>query len=299
MIWGVGSGLMRAKDTIGLEKLLAQVLPVARLAGQRILEVLRKGYAVRRKQDKSPLTTADLAAHQAIVRGLGALNPTYPVLSEESPLEDIAARHRWPIYWLVDPLDGTREFLKGNGEFSVNIALIQGHRPVLGVVHMPVADRLWKAARGLGAWRLHQGSWQRIHARRLPEVPVIAGSHSHARPCLEAFLKQLGPHKEIRMGSVAKACLVAEGSADLYPRFGPTSEWDTAAAQCILEEASGRLIDFAGHPLRYNQRDTLENPPFLALGDPQADWLERIRAMHLDDCTRPPEKIADALDGGD
>jgi 3'(2'), 5'-bisphosphate nucleotidase len=265
-----------APSSARLSVLLEAAVALAREAGARILEIQRGGYEVTAKADESPLTTADLAAHEILVTGLEALADPLPVLSEESAPAVHRARRRWRTFWLVDPLDGTRAFVRGDGEFSVNVALIHGDRPVLGVVHAPAGGRLWAALRGAGAWRERAGTRHPIRTRRVPATPVVAGSRSHGRPCLERFLRQIGPHRELRMSSIAKACLVAEGAADLYPRFGPTSEWDTAAAQCILEEAGGALTDFTGRPLRYNRRETLENPPFLAFGDPDHGWVERV-----------------------
>jgi 3'(2'), 5'-bisphosphate nucleotidase len=179
----------------------------------------------------------------------------------------------------VDPLDGTKEFLKRNGEFTVNIALVDGHRAVLGVVYAPVLDRSYFGAVELGAWRDEAGGApQAIAVQRTARSPLkVVGSRSHPAPELADYLAALGTHEITDMGSSLKICLVAEGAADLYPRFGPTSEWDTAAAQAILESAGGRMIDTAGRPLRYNSKDDLLNPHFLAFGDPRRDWLAPIR----------------------
>ncbi len=280
-------------DETRLWRLLDAVAAIAQRAGQRIRQVQAGGYQVAHKADQSPVTTADLAAHETILSGLTALEPRLPVLSEESEATIHAQRHRWTTYWLVDPLDGTRGFIRGDGEYSVNIALIRDHVPVLGVVHTPATGRLWLAAHGLGAWRLADGRRTPIRTRPAPGVPVVAGSRSHGRPCLERFLRLVGPHREIRMSSIAKACLVAEGSADLYPRFGPTSEWDTAAAQCILEQAGGALTDFQGRPLQYNRGTSLENPPFVAVGDPTAGWIPILARANLE-CRGSPEATAPA-----
>ena len=252
---------------------------IARAAGVAILEVYRTDFTVARKSDDSPLTEADRAAHDVIVRSLAELDRDIPVLSEESAPEDHATRRNWSRYWLVDPLDGTKEFLKRNGEFTVNIALVEGHRAVLGVVYAPVLDRSYFGAVELGAWRDEAGGApQAIAVQRTARSPLkVVGSRSHPAPELADYLAALGPHEITDMGSSLKICLVAEGAADLYPRFGPTSEWDTAAAQAILESAGGRMIDKAGRPLRYNSKDDLLNPHFLAFGDPQRDWLTPIQ----------------------
>jgi 3'(2'), 5'-bisphosphate nucleotidase len=258
--------------------LLPQVCAIARAAGDVILEVYGREFAVTRKDDDSPLTEADQLAHTLIRRELARLAPPLPLLSEESAPEERAQRRSWPRYWLVDPLDGTKEFLKRNGEFTVNIALVEGHRAAMGVVYAPVLDRLYYGAVGIGAWREGDGAVEAIGVRRTAGSPLrVVGSRSHPSPELAAYLAALGSYEIMDMGSSLKICLVAEGAADLYPRLGPTSEWDTAAAQAILESAGGRMIDTAGQPLRYNSKDDLLNPHFLAFGDQQQDWLAPIR----------------------
>lgn len=266
-------------DSSETRLLLNAVCDIARAAGAAILEVYRTDFTVARKSDDSPLTDADRAAHDVIVHSLAKLDRDTPVLSEESAPEDHATRRSWSRYWLVDPLDGTKEFLKRNGEFTVNIALVEDHRAVLGVVYAPVLDRAYFGAVDLGAWRDEGGSAsQPIAVQRTARSPLkVVGSRSHPAPELADYLAALGPHEITDMGSSLKICLVAEGAADLYPRFGPTSEWDTAAAQAILESAGGRMIDTAGRPLRYNSKDDLLNPHFLAFGDPQRDWLTPIQ----------------------
>jgi 3'(2'), 5'-bisphosphate nucleotidase len=258
--------------------LLPQVCAIARAAGRVILEVYGRDFAVTSKDDDSPLTEADQLAHGLIRRELARLAPPLPLLSEESAPEERAERRSWARYWLVDPLDGTKEFLKRNGEFTVNIALVDGHRAVLGVVYAPVLDRLYYGAIDVGAWRESGHGAEAIGVRRTAAAPLrIVGSRSHPSAELAAYLAGLGPYEITDMGSSLKICLVAEGAADIYPRLGPTSEWDTAAAQAILESAGGRMIDTAGQPLRYNTKDDLLNPHFLAFGDRQQDWLAPIR----------------------
>jgi 3'(2'), 5'-bisphosphate nucleotidase len=210
---------------------------------------------------------------------LTALDGDIPVLSEESAPTDRATRRSWSRYWLVDPLDGTKEFVKRNGEFTVNIALVDEHRAVLGAVYAPVLDRMYSGAVGLGSWREDaRGARQPIGVREAAAAPLrVVGSRSHPSPELAEYLAALPPYEITDMGSSLKICLVAEGAADIYPRLGPTSEWDTAAAQAILESAGGRMIDLAGRPLRYNSKDDLLNPHFLAFGDQQRDWLVPIQ----------------------
>jgi len=260
-------------------QLLDAVCAIARAAGRAILDVYGREFGVEIKADHSPLTEADRWAHDIIARDLADLAVTAPLLSEESPPRELAQRRSWPRFWLVDPLDGTKEFLKRNGEFTVNIALVDEHRAVLGAVFAPALDRMYCGALPLGAWRQDgAGPTQAIRVRRTAAAPLrVVGSRSHPSPELAGYLTGLGPHEITDMGSSLKICLVAEGAADIYPRLGPTSEWDTAAAQAILESAGGRMIDTSGQPLRYNAKDDLLNPHFLAFGDAARDWLTPIR----------------------
>ncbi len=262
------------------ERLLDAACEIARDAGRAILEVYgRADFAVVQKSDNSPLTEADQVAHGIISRSLLALDRGLPVLSEESLPAEHATRRAWSRYWLVDPLDGTKEFVKRNGEFTVNIALVEDHRAVLGAVYAPVLDRMYSGAIGHGAWRADAGDARRsIAVRSEAATPLrVVGSRSHPTPELAAYLAGPPNYEITDMGSSLKICLVAEGAADIYPRLGPTSEWDTAAAQAILESAGGRMIDVAGRPLRYNSKDDLLNPYFLAFGDQRRDWLAPIQ----------------------
>jgi 3'(2'), 5'-bisphosphate nucleotidase len=252
-----------------------EVAAVAREAGRGILEVYQGAFAVERKDDDSPLTAADLAAHRVIVAALPEIEPGVPVLSEESAAVDWGTRSRWHRYWLVDPLDGTREFVKRNGEFTVNIALVEDGQPVLGVVHSPVSGYTVVGQKGAGAWKLGSAP-ERLGTRSAPPVPVVAGSRSHGSEAERRFLASLGAHERVAMGSSLKFCLIAEGRADLYLRLGPTSEWDTAAGQCVLEAAGGSVTDLDGRPLRYNRRASLINPSFIASGEPGRDWLRHL-----------------------
>jgi 3'(2'), 5'-bisphosphate nucleotidase len=264
-----------------LSGLLEAAKSIARRAGREILEVYGTDFEARAKADDSPLTEADLRAHRLIVAELSRLTPQLPVLSEESSTEFSAEqRAGWTRYWLVDPLDGTKEFVARNGEFTVNIALIDGHRPMLGVVHVPVSDSTYSGIVGVGAWREANERppspiCVRHHAR--PVLRVL-GSRSHGSPRLATALAALGPHELVSAGSSIKLCLVADGSADLYPRLGPTSEWDIAAGQAVVEAAGGQVVDLAaGEALRYNARPTLLNPDFLAYGDADC-WRRWPRA---------------------
>jgi 3'(2'), 5'-bisphosphate nucleotidase len=258
-----------------------EVLEIARGAARTILTVYDRGFDTTLKADASPLTAADTASHDFICAALRALTPGMPILSEESAALPYAERRAWSRYWLVDPLDGTREFIKRNGEFTVNIALIDGGRPMLGVVCTPVGGACHYARSGHGAFRSDApGSSRTIRTRRAQAGRLTAvGSRSHGTPRQDAFFTALGPDTQVTsIGSSLKFCLVAEGAADVYPRFGPTSEWDTAAAHCVLAEAGGRVMTLDGAELRYNGKESLLNPEFVAVGDRDFYWQEMIQA---------------------
>lgn len=257
-------------------ELLAQVAEIAREAGREILEVYASGTAdARTKADDSPLTVADLRAHACIVKRLGALERAWPVLSEEAATTPYTVRASWARYWLVDPLDGTKEFLARNGQFTVNIALVEEHEPTLGVVHVPVGEVSYQGLPGRGAWRQRAGGAREpIRAAAASSHPVrVAGSRSHRGDSLDGFLARLGAHELVAIGSALKFCLVAEGTADVYPRLGPTSEWDTAAAHAVVSGAGGVVARLDGEPLRYNRQESLLNPFFVAYGPRDHDWL--------------------------
>ncbi len=251
---------------------------LAREAGQRILEIYATDFTVWEKNDRSPLTQADMAAHDTILKGLSELTPDIPVLSEESTDIPFKECRAWQRYWLVDPLDGTREFIKRNGEFTVNIALIEDHQPVIGVVYTPVTGITYLARHGKGACKQAKGHAPApIHVQKLAARPIrVAGSRSHRGHSLNRFLSRIGEHEFISMGSSLKSCLVAEGKADIYVRLGPTSEWDTAAAQCVVEEAGGHITDTTMRPLRYNTKESWLNPHFLVFGDDSHNWSQYL-----------------------
>lgn len=250
---------------------------LAREAGDAILAVYARDFSVETKDDDSPLTQADLASHRIIVEGLRRLAPDIPVLSEEDADIPWSVRRQWTRHWLVDPLDGTREFVKKNGEFTVNIALIEDGRPVLGVVFAPVTDYLLHAEAGVGAFLRERGQDIVLQTRRPATSPLrVAASRSHLDERTAAALARMGETERHGLGSSLKFCRIAEGSIDVYPRFGPTSEWDTAAAQCVLEAAGGAVLRLDGTPLDYNRKENILNPFFIALGDtslPWRDWL--------------------------
>jgi len=253
---------------------------LARTAGAAIMRVYAGDFAVERKHDNSPLTAADLAAHRAILDGLHVLTPQIPVLSEEAA-EEIpwSVRRAWSRYFLVDPLDGTREFVKRNGEFTVNIALIEEHRPTLGVVYAPALGEMYWAWHNGNAFFFTstQNAQVPLHTRRRGDPLIIAGSRSHADPRLAAALEKLGAHELRPLGSSLKFCRAARGEVDLYIRYGLTSEWDTAAGQCVLEQAGGGVVDLSGAPLRYNTKESLLNTDFLAFGDGNVQWAALLR----------------------
>ena len=261
--------------TASTRELLDAAVAIARRAGEAILEVYEGRYQVTLKDDDSPLTQADLASHAVITDALAGLEPRCPVLSEESAHIPAEVRRAWPRYWLVDPLDGTREFVSRNGEFTVNIALIDGHEPVLGVVHVPVSGVTYTGIVGRGANRREPGGDARAIRVRTPcaDPVVVVGSRSHANPEMEKYLQPLGRYELVSMGSSLKFCVLAEGQADFYPRLGPTSEWDTAAAHAVVLAAGGRIVQLDGRPLRYNTKASLLNPEFLVIADAERDWL--------------------------
>lgn len=252
-----------------LPALAEALVPIAIRAGEAIMSVYEGAFTVEHKLDDSPLTLADLESQRIILESLARLTPGVPVLSEESAQAPWAVRRYWPELWVVDPLDGTREFVKRNGEFTVNIALVIEHEPVLGIVAAPARKTLWWGAAGSGARRaVHGGAAEPIRVAP-PATPIrVVGSRSHMSPETAAYLAKIGPHELTGIGSSLKFCLLAEGKADIYPRFGPTSEWDTAAGQALLEAAGGHVTRIDGHRLRYNCRESLINGDFVAYADP-------------------------------
>ncbi len=266
-------------DETTLHRLLEGVDAMSRRAGEAILEIYDNvDGEVSYKADDSPLTAADLASHRILTAALAELTPEVPVLSEEGASMAYEERRGWHRFWLVDPLDGTKEFIKRNGEFTDNVALIEDGVPILGVVHAPTLERTYLAARGVGAWRRDGDERREIRAagRGADELVVVA-SRSHAGPELRAFLAELPSHRLASMGSSLKLCLVADGEADLYPRIGPTMEWDTGAAHAVVRAAGGRVIDTEGNELAYNKENLL-NPYFLVLGERAVPWGEALAA---------------------
>lgn len=263
--------------------LLDQIIDISKQAGDAILDVYDRGddFEQSTKSDNSPVTEADLAAHHILFPALSKIDPNVPVLSEESSLPDYAERSTWSEYWIIDPLDGTKEFIKRNGEFTVNVALIQNGVPVLGVVYVPVLGITYAGASELGAYRMEEDSISPISVRsaNLERVDVVA-SRSHGSEAVENCLAKLATKfatvERQSMGSSLKLCLVAEGKADLYPRLALTSEWDTAAAQAVVEAAGGIVVDEDLNILRYNTKADILNPFFYVIGDPEFNWNELL-----------------------
>ncbi|NVJ59069.1 MAG: 3'(2'),5'-bisphosphate nucleotidase CysQ [Gammaproteobacteria bacterium] len=263
---------------------LQDVILLAKRAGEAILEVYHsEDIEQEQKSDDSPLTRADLASHRVIVDGLRALTPDIPVLSEESKGISAAERQSWPTYWLVDPLDGTKEFIARNDEFTVNIALIDNNQSVLGVIYVPVFEVTYSAAKEHGAFKQERSeALEKISVRKVPSDKgtkryTVVASRRHGLDKVEKLCRQMPSFDLASRGSSLKMCLVAEGKADLYPRLAPTSEWDTAAAQIIVEEAGGQLVRTDFEPMRYNTKDELLNPHFYVLGDNSEDWKSLLR----------------------
>ena len=264
--------------SIKIPELLQPTIELAEIAATEILKIYKTEFTFKEKSDNTPLTEADLAAHRIIQKGLNKLTPDIPVLSEEDANVPYEVRKSWEMYWLVDPLDGTREFIKRNGEFTINIALIQNQLPILGVIYVPVSKVCYYAIKGSGAYKLTKDNeTQSISVRKAKKDKIhVAGSRSYLDNSLDKFLKNLDNYALTKMGSSLKSCLVAEGEVDIYPRLGPTSEWDTAAAQCIVEEAGGHITTTDMKQLRYNTKDSLLNPHFFVFGDKDIDWKSLI-----------------------
>lgn len=271
---------------------LEGIIKIAKSAGAAVLQVYEKeDFGVETKADNSPLTEADLAAHEIIISGLNELAPGVPILSEESEDIPYATRKKWQRYFLVDPLDGTKEFISRNGEFTINIALIEEGIPVLGVVFVPVRDVTY-AGQQLDtriAFVERSGSRRDIATRNLPrrlrnnEALTVVASRRHGgealQRCVDVLQEKFADVELINMGSSLKLCLVAEGKADLYPRLAPTAEWDTAAAQAVVEAAGGSVVDNNLRPLHYNSKESILNPFFYVIGDKSFAWDEILKEV--------------------
>jgi 3'(2'), 5'-bisphosphate nucleotidase len=264
-------------------ELVPALIDIVRRAGDAILEVYRTDFDVETKDDESPLTKADLAAHRIIVAGLAAAHPGRAGDLRGGCAAVVRRARAWPRFWLVDPLDGTKEFVNRNGEFTVNIALIEDHQPVLGVVGVPAQGSVYvgDVKRGL-AERYHADGVSPLEGRAMRDgAPVVVvASRSHGGERLERYLEALaGIFPDVSrtpVGSSLKLCILAEGRADLYPRLGPTSEWDIAAAHAVLAAAGGDVWAVDGAPITYNARETFLNPEFIAVADRSFPWRERL-----------------------
>lgn len=248
------------------------IVRLAKQAGEAIIPFFKnpKRMQARHKADKTPVTEADLAAHVCLQEGLEQLTPGIPILSEEGNLPSFKIRQQWQHYWLLDPLDGTRGFLRGCDEFSVNIAFIENQQPVLGVIYAPILKSCYFAFKNGAAYRqIGDKASETIQSDSLDwtNLRLLIGQY-HSSKRLNLLMERFKQLKVLRLNSSLKFCKIAEGGADIYPRYGPTGEWDTGAGQCILQEAGGLVVDLMGQPLHYNARDSLINPPFLAVGDP-------------------------------
>ncbi|SBS25383.1 3'(2'),5'-bisphosphate nucleotidase CysQ [Marinomonas aquimarina] len=248
-----------------LSNLMTSVIEIAQQAGQKIMEIYERDFQVDIKDDASPLTEADKAANKIIIEKLQALTPTLPILSEEA-VERFAGANDDGVYWLVDPLDGTKEFIKRNGEFTVNIALIEQGTPILGVVYAPVLETTYTGFENGGAQKIDQAGHHDINVNNSADISTalrVVGSRSHTSDEMQAWLDKLADYEMVSMGSSLKLCLVAEGKADLYPRIGLTSLWDTAAAHAVVLAAGGTVTDLKGKPLSYATPENVLNPYFL------------------------------------
>jgi 3'(2'), 5'-bisphosphate nucleotidase len=254
-----------------LSQLIPSLVALTQKTSAKILEVYQQShqYPIKTKADRSPVTPADLIASDMLKAGLQSLTPGVPVLSEEGAAIGWEERQDWNLYWLVDPLDGTQPFIQHTGEFCISVALIENHRPILGIIYVPITEECYYAHAAGGAYKIDaQGDTQPIHTRPWTrEKTVILASHGANKERLQQRFACMGKYTVAQLSSAWKFCWLAEGKADISPRFGDTSEWDTAAAQCILEQAGGGIFDLAGEPLRYNTRDCLLNPHFIALAD--------------------------------
>lgn len=260
------------------EDYVEQVIEIAMVAGKEIRDIYLKGtFEKRTKSDNTPVTSADIAAHNIITSALQALTPNIPVLSEEDANIPFSTRQHWDRYWLVDPLDGTGEFIAGSGDFSVIIALVEHNRPIMGIVYVPMTEVCYYAIAGLGAYKRDRASELRIMSRQIPQskdpaLKLAVSRRQDPKSVLKLFSHAKHCDLVVLGGAALKSCLIAEGKADCYVRIGPTGEWDTGAAQIIVEEAGGEIMDINLQPLTYNERESLENPNFIVVGSPQLEW---------------------------
>jgi 3'(2'), 5'-bisphosphate nucleotidase len=263
-----------------LDALLALAIKLSKEAGEEVLRHYDNGeFKQYTKGDNSPVTTADLAANRVLEEQLAIATPDIPIISEESGILPLAQRQHWPRYWLLDPIDGTGEFILGSGDFAVNIALIENNHPVIGVIHAPYHQLTYFAAQGQGAFKESPLGKKSIKVACFDgqrEINVAISRRQELK-VIDQYMAQRYQYHHIALGSCSlKNCLVAEGKADCYIRIGPTGEWDTGASQCIVEQAGGQILDSQFRPLSYNQHESLANPNFMALGASDIDWQQII-----------------------
>jgi len=261
---------------INLQELIKPCVALSKKAGLKALEFYKSNMdlGIETKSDATPVTNADMAAHNVIVEGLKKLTPDIPILSEEAANIPYEERRQWNFYWLIDPVDGTKEFINQTEEFTVNIALIENGRSVLGVIYAPVLKDCYFAYKNNGAFKQHSDQIPvKISSRKLdPDNLCAMVSRRHSVRQAVTFLDKIPSHTKIPKGSSLKSCIIAEGLADAYPCFGKTSEWDMGAAQCIIEEAGGMMVDLKFQPIVFNQKESLLNPPLLVVGDKDYNW---------------------------
>lgn len=266
------------------ESLVDSLLSIMQRAGDAILHHYASvaSVEVHTKADHTPLTAADIASHEVVAEGLRQLTPDIPVLSEEAAIPPLSARQHWPSLWLVDPLDGTREFIDANDQFCINIALIEDGRATMGMIHAPVQQKTYLGIIGQGAWRIEGSKRTAISCREMQQSPILISSSRRFTPdmlaCEDGIRQHFGAVERLSQGSAMKFCRVAEGEADIYPCFGPTSEWDTAAGQAIVEAAGGSMTGLDFTPFLYNRRATTLNGGFFLLADSEFDWQPILRA---------------------
>ena len=265
------------------DQLLSIAKHAACKAGEAVLEIYDSGdYQSFQKSDESPVTSADYHANEIITSLLRKHTPDIPIMSEESKMAALSERKNWPRYWLIDPIDGTQEFIARSGDFAVNIALIENNQPVIGVIFWPPGQSLYYAAKGKGAFKSCPEGDRKINIRSLDEpdnsVVIIAISRRQSREKIMSRMNDQRVYQTLPLGSCSlKSCFIAEGKADVFMRLGVTGEWDTGASQCIVNEAGGEILAASFEPLTYNRRNSLDNPDFIVLGDPRVDWRNVIQ----------------------
>jgi 3'(2'), 5'-bisphosphate nucleotidase len=266
---------------------LAELLEIAKdaafTAGQEVLEIYDKGtFEAYKKEDQSPVTSADYRANDIIMKVLQEHTPNIPIMSEETPQLPLEERKNWTRYWLIDPIDGTQEFIARSGDFAINIALIENNKPVIGVIYWPPGETLYFASKDQGAYKRCRSETKKISVRKF-EVPsedviIIAISRRQSREKVFSRMSDKRVYQTLPAGSCSlKACFIAEGKADVFMRLGITGEWDTGASQCIINEAGGKILAATFDEITYNQRESVENPDFIVLGDQRIDWETIIR----------------------